>query len=324
MSWHCSQGLAAAFLKAGCLDIESYVQWKKIRTAERSCFDGKSIKKSKLSPYGTISTHSMGNLGMASLMSSLLASPVKDLALLASGKANKTPAISGQKHSESSQKSSPPVSSSKMFPELENTFQELSRILPLWGMTQNGAFCPLEKPEHLTSEKGGGLWPTPRASNPSSRINSKGGKILQQEVRLAESQRINWPTPCAHEPRLGYQDRSRGKKGTQKSLTTLVVDDNGGPAKGTRLNPEWVEWLMGWPIGWTSLDPLDTQLAFWWKETFSTGTYWEIDPSEVPWGVNIGISKLTNIRDWRSPRLKCCGNGQVPHQVRLACDQLKK
>jgi hypothetical protein len=26
----------------------------------------------------------------------------------------------------------------------------------------------------------------------------------------------------------------------------------GGP-----LNPNWVEWLMGWPIGWTDLKPLE-------------------------------------------------------------------
>ena len=25
-----------------------------------------------------------------------------------------------------------------------------------------------------------------------------------------------------------------------------------------QLNPEWVEWLMGWPIGWTALEPLAT------------------------------------------------------------------
>jgi hypothetical protein len=26
--------------------------------------------------------------------------------------------------------------------------------------------------------------------------------------------------------------------------------------RGGQLNPEWVEWLMGWPIGWTALEPL--------------------------------------------------------------------
>lgn len=27
---------------------------------------------------------------------------------------------------------------------------------------------------------------------------------------------------------------------------------------GGSLNPPWVEWLMGWPIGWTDLEPLAT------------------------------------------------------------------
>ena len=27
---------------------------------------------------------------------------------------------------------------------------------------------------------------------------------------------------------------------------------------GGQLNPNWVEWLMGWPIGWTDLKPLET------------------------------------------------------------------
>jgi len=23
------------------------------------------------------------------------------------------------------------------------------------------------------------------------------------------------------------------------------------------MNPAWVEWLMGWPLGWTDLQPLE-------------------------------------------------------------------
>lgn len=31
------------------------------------------------------------------------------------------------------------------------------------------------------------------------------------------------------------------------------------------LNPAWVEWLMGWPIGWTDLRPLETdKCREWW------------------------------------------------------------
>ena len=80
-----------------------------------------------------------------------------------------------------------------------------------------------------------------------------------QRVKLAhptkESESISWPTPAAHEARLGYQDRSTGKKGTQESLTTVVINRMGGrDVVSGQLNPEWVEWLMGVPIGWTELD----------------------------------------------------------------------
>jgi len=26
---------------------------------------------------------------------------------------------------------------------------------------------------------------------------------------------------------------------------------------GGQLNPTWVEWLMGWPLGWSELKPLE-------------------------------------------------------------------
>ena len=30
------------------------------------------------------------------------------------------------------------------------------------------------------------------------------------------------------------------------------------PKAGGQLNPQWVEWLMGWPIGWTACTELET------------------------------------------------------------------
>ncbi len=80
-----------------------------------------------------------------------------------------------------------------------------------------------------------------------------------QRVKLAhhtrESESTSWPTPSAHEARLGYQDRSDPtKKGTQESLTTVVVNRAGGRSECSgHLNPEWVEWLMDVPTGWTEL-----------------------------------------------------------------------
>tara|TARA_R110001606_G_scaffold68659_7_gene156579 strand:+ start:302 stop:1162 length:861 start_codon:yes stop_codon:yes gene_type:complete len=89
-------------------------------------------------------------------------------------------------------------------------------------------------------------WRSGKASEKSMRRNSRPlNEVVVREERM-------WPTPMAHEARLGYQDRSRGKKGTQESLTTKVINNLGGRQEVSgQLNPEWVEWLMGFPIGWT-------------------------------------------------------------------------
>jgi len=95
-----------------------------------------------------------------------------------------------------------------------------------------------------------------------------------------------WPTPVHSEARQGLQIRREGKKGTQTSLSTAVLtwptprtkgmcggtgswdllNKNTtveearlmGAGNGGQLNPTWVEWLMGWPLGWTDLRPLAT------------------------------------------------------------------
>lgn len=50
---------------------------------------------------------------------------------------------------------------------------------------------------------------------------------------------MGWGTPTAHEPRLGYQNRRNGKAGTQKSMTTEVIDYF-DPVRG---DPNLAGWL---------------------------------------------------------------------------------
>ena len=50
-----------------------------------------------------------------------------------------------------------------------------------------------------------------------------------------------WPTPRQFMYKDATTDRGKG---------------NLGEKVGGQLNPTWVEWLMGWPIGWTDLKPL--------------------------------------------------------------------
>lgn len=80
-----------------------------------------------------------------------------------------------------------------------------------------------------------GLWKTPIASDASDRrfyLNSRGEPNLSAQVKL-------FPTP-----RVG------GSKG--KSLSGMKHGDLAAHVGGS-LNPDWVEWMMGYPIGWTEV-----------------------------------------------------------------------
>ena len=48
------------------------------------------------------------------------------------------------------------------------------------------------------------------------------------------------------------------------------------PVNG-HLNPEWVEWLMGWPIGWTACEPLATDRFHEWQRQHSNVYASEVD-----------------------------------------------
>lgn len=90
------------------------------------------------------------------------------------------------------------------------------------------------------------LWPTP-----TSTLGTNGGKVTPAKSREggtlieALSNRTQWATPtvCGNYNRAGASAKSGDGLATQA---------------GGSLNPTWVEWLMGWPLGWTDLKPLAT------------------------------------------------------------------
>jgi DNA (cytosine-5)-methyltransferase 1 len=86
------------------------------------------------------------------------------------------------------------------------------------------------------------FWPTPLASD----WKPRGPNSKQQGL----GEKVKWPTPTANEDACG---KPTGKM--QKMLGNhpdVRQDPNGGT-----LNPTWVEWLMGWPLGFTDLKPLE-------------------------------------------------------------------
>jgi len=62
---------------------------------------------------------------------------------------------------------------------------------------------------------------------------------------------VLWPTPDASDRGAPKQWTGTRPSGTKESKTLQA-------AAGGRLNPEWVEWLMGFPEGWTDLEDSET------------------------------------------------------------------
>ena len=60
--------------------------------------------------------------------------------------------------------------------------------------------------------------------------------------------------------RTGAEDRTDASRNRLEGFAqarTAEGSVDGSSHGGGRLNPTWVEWLMGWPLGWTDLEPLE-------------------------------------------------------------------
>jgi hypothetical protein len=90
-------------------------------------------------------------------------------------------------------------------------------------------------------------WPTPMASDnrPRGTQHSTSRRTaLGKQVGLEAM--VKWSTPTAH-------NAKETNAPSESNLHTPTLAAQAGGA----LNPTWVEWLMGWPLGWTDLKPLE-------------------------------------------------------------------
>jgi DNA mismatch endonuclease (patch repair protein) len=126
-----------------------------------------------------------------------------------------------------------------------------------------------------------------------------------------------WPTPTATDAEGGgsvEQWEKRRKKPSAKSMGPCLAvaakaDADSPPqdeSKNYCLYPPWVEWLMGWPVGWTSLSPMNEDAMRTWADSMLDGTWFELAEFwEMP-----KMAKKTEWPDYKA-RLKALGNGQV-------------
>lgn len=101
--------------------------------------------------------------------------------------------------------------------------EESLETWPRSGMAASGIAFPLATLAHPISGTASGSWPTPTTrdykDSPGMALVSKDGRVRLDQL-----------------PRVVFH-----REGTQKG--------------GGHVNPNWLEWLMGYPPGWTDLKP---------------------------------------------------------------------
>ena len=112
----------------------------------------------------------------------------------------------------------------------ESLFKDLETFSGTWpsaSMMRNGIIYLRPRLVPRTCVTGCGLWATPATGDAVGSTGGGQGRSLRTDVRM-------WPTPTA--------DRYSG------------LQSHGRNAILGQLNPDWEEWLMGYPLGWTRVE----------------------------------------------------------------------
>lgn len=128
--------------------------------------------------------------------------------------------------------------------------------LPKSGMTRSGVLYQQPAWVRPIDEIESSLWPTPTTQeneHPGATWNEKMRRVAPNGsthgINLADAVQ-KWNTPQAHDAKHLY---SKPKASGQQMLSNQIYAKDATTAGG-KLNPMWVEWLMGFPIGWTDLE----------------------------------------------------------------------
>jgi hypothetical protein len=282
----CSQEQEAASLEENFLDGAQSVQSNGNNTQLVYCAPDKMTDFSRLSRFGMTYKPLTETRGEELLMSYLAdfhaktSQPQDEAQVLMENEAE-----CGDKWRGSFTKYDPSLCSWKTHQcSLLGGLDEFSETWPQWGLMRDGECWEQRTLEQTIRGTESGLsenkelWPTPcLPGNGGTNGKAKMKKMLANK----------WPTPTCHNsnekgspsefkrdsPGLGTivlwfptpqasDNRDRGNMSNpsiqrrikigKQIMLSQSVDRNSG-----LLNPTWVEWLMGWPLEWTDLKPLE-------------------------------------------------------------------
>lgn len=280
MSWSFSPVLVEEYLGRSSLDTVPSVQSSLTPTPDQYYWPDKPTEYSRLSRFGMMCEPLMANRGAELLTlfredSRARTYPLQGVAM----DWTESVADSGGRWRESLAKYDPDTHSLKTAQlSLLEDWTGYSVTLPRSGLMLDGQCWELPMLGRITRETESGFLPTPVSIDAGSgRMNTSASSGAKPSPTLALMARKSlwptstvcgnynrkgasatsgdglatavkwWPTPTAHNAK-----ETNAPSEAQRNTPTLAAQAGG------RLNPSWVEQLMGWPIGHTDLKQSET------------------------------------------------------------------
>src|SRR5574337_42411 len=170
-----------------------------------------------------------------------------------------------------------------LLPNADGSSTELFLTWPRAGMVRNGRLYRRRKAVRRTSAKGSllsrGMWPTPKAGDADFGMPRTSGRSIWKVTHLATAVRY-WPTPTVNDSKNNAAPSQFNRNSPALNVAVVMYPTpvasgklNGGTrdfqklqslanageiteaerrsmsaGNGGQLNPQWVEWLMGFPI----------------------------------------------------------------------------
>ena len=228
MSWHYLQELVEEYSEANSLDGAQSALLSGSQAQEISSLQDNETVTSTSSRCGMTCRPSTGDRGVDLWMSYLADSRAKTLAQQEKAQESaENDQECGSTWSALCLRCNPDSYSLRTVHCLwEEDLEWSSVTLPRWGMMRNGELWERTTLPVHTQESESGSWPTPRCQM---------------------ARRPNWDRVESGEHKCNLEDYVAIQEGITR-----------GSGKWS-LNPEWCEWLMGWPVGWTNAtEPLET------------------------------------------------------------------
>jgi len=267
MSWHYSRALVAAYSEEKCLDGAACAPSSTTDTPEAYSWQDKTTDVSRRSRSGMMSAPLTDDRGEAVLTWCLEDSLAR----------TSLPPEREKESPESGRDSGPrwralsvrfdPVScgwkTARCLCEEDLDWSCLT--LPKWGSLHDGELWERDTPELLTEETEFGCW----VGTPTAAMSIRSPRFRRTTLPTPAEFVAAWPTPMAQDAKhSGWAPSGPGKR--DKLAYAVIrsiwptpmafmhkdsIHDRGrcnlGEVVGGKLNPTWVEWLMGWPLGWT-------------------------------------------------------------------------